>query len=95
MVAKADGGRSTQTNAVHISLEGTKRERTEHQTVHLVEDDLLVLEDRVAAEPFKLEHSRSSEIDAANCHNGNLPLYNQDLMFASACPRRGRSWDST
>ncbi len=59
-------------------------EGAEHEAVHLVEDDLLILEHRRPAEALDIEAARAREIGDAEGDDGNLLLHVTHPSLADA-----------
>src|SRR5690606_13745282 len=76
---RASGGKSI---AVHVRFEGALQEGAEDKAVHLIKDDLLVLEDRRPAESRSVEAARTYEICDAERDDGNLLLHVHNLISA-------------
>lgn len=65
--------------AAHILFKGRLAECAENETVHLVEDDLLILENRCPAKPLHIKPAGAGEIGDAKRDDGNLLLHIQVL----------------
>ena len=96
VVGQREGARSCQSGPPYVGLQGTLQPGAEHEAVHLVEDDLLVLEDRLPAEAFGVEPARSGQVRDAESDDGNLLLHgSRPFLHRRTTRRRSGSWDST
>src|SRR5690606_3645753 len=65
--------------AAHILFKGRLAECAENETVHLVEDDLLILEDRRPTKAFHIKPAGAGQVGDAKRNDGNLLLHVQVL----------------
>jgi hypothetical protein len=70
-----------QRGASHVGFEFLGQPGAQHQPVHLIEDDILVLKDRFPTEALFVEAARTREIGNAERDDGDLLLHDTLRMM--------------